>query len=132
MLGGVNMSKLLVYPVVLHPEDTGYTVEVPDITGGFTQGEDLTNALEMASDMIGLMLEDTTNYPKPSKLESIHVADNDIKTIVAIDMDDYRRNNPKTIRKTVTVPEYLVKMGKEKNLNFSAVLTKALKAELNL
>ena len=72
------MSKLLVYPVVLHPEDTGYTVEVPDITGGFTQGEDLTNALEMASDMIGLMLEDTTNYPKPSKLESIHVADNDI------------------------------------------------------
>ncbi|WP_223902949.1 type II toxin-antitoxin system HicB family antitoxin [Lactobacillus laiwuensis] len=126
------MSKLLVYPVILHPADTGYTVEVPDITGGFTQGEDLTNALEMASDMIGLMLEDTTNYPKPSKLESIHVADNDIKTIVAIDMDNYRRNNSKTIRKTVTVPEYLVKMGKEKNLNFSAVLTKALKTELNL
>ena len=99
---------------------------------GLLCGEDLTNALEMASDMIGLMLEDTTNYPKPSKLESIHVADNDIKTIVAIDMDDYRRNNPKTIRKTVTVPEYLVKMGKEKNLNFSAVLTKALKTELNL
>lgn len=126
------MSKLLVYPVILNPEDTGYTVEVPDITGGFTQGEDLTNALEMASDMIGLMLEDTTNYPKPSKLESIHVADNDIKTIVVIDMDDYRRNNSKTIRKTVTVPEYLVKMGKEKNLNFSALLTKALKTELNL
>ena len=99
---------------------------------GLLCGEDLTNALEMASDMIGLMLEDTTNYPKPSKLESIHVADNDIKTIVAIDMDDYRRNNFKTIRKTVTVPEYLVKMGKEKNLNFSAVLTKALKTELNL
>ena len=99
---------------------------------GLLCGEDLTNALEMASDMIGLMLEDTTNYPKPSKLESIHVADNDIKTIVAIDMDDYRRNNSKTIRKTVTVPEYLVKMGKEKNLNFSAVLTKALKTELNL
>ena len=99
---------------------------------GLLCGEDLTNALEMASDMIGLMLEDTTTYPKPSKLESIHVADNDIKTIVAIDMDDYRRNNPKTIRKTVTVPEYLVKMGKEKNLNFSAVLTKALKTELNL
>ena len=99
---------------------------------GLLCGEDLTNALEMASDMIGLMLEDTTNYPKPSKLESIHVADNDIKTIVAIDMDDYRRNNFKTIRKTVTVPEYLVKMGKEKNLNFSALLTKALKTELNL
>ena len=99
---------------------------------GLLCGEDLTNALEMASDMIGLMLEDTTNYPKPSKLESIHVADNDIKTIVAIDMDDYRRNNSKTICKTVTVPEYLVKMGKEKNLNFSAVLTKALKTELNL
>ncbi|GBG94503.1 toxin-antitoxin system antitoxin HicB [Ligilactobacillus salitolerans] len=126
------MANLLVYPVILHPEEKGYFVEVPDIDGGYTQGEDLKDAIEMAADMIGLMLEDVTDYPKASKLEDMDVKDGDIKTIVSIDMDEYHRNNPKTVRKNVSVPEYLVKLGKEKNINFSAVLTEALKVKLGV
>ncbi|GAQ02228.1 hypothetical protein NBRC111452_2071 [Companilactobacillus farciminis] len=49
-----------------------------------------------------------------------------------IDMEEYRRNNPKTVRKNVTVPEYLVVLGKKKNINFSAVLTEALKNKLEM
>lgn len=119
-------KNILVYPVILHQEDSGYSVEIPDINGGtWTQGEDLKDALLMAQDAAGMMLENKKNYPKPSKLEDIEVHNNDIKTLIYIDMEEYRRNNPKTVRKNVTVPEYLVTLGKQQNINFSAVLTEA-------
>ncbi|HIZ95174.1 MAG TPA: type II toxin-antitoxin system HicB family antitoxin [Candidatus Ligilactobacillus excrementavium] len=126
------MKNLLVYPVVLHPEKNDYFVEVPDIESGFTQGKDIKNAIEMASEMIGLMLEDKQEYPVASKIEDIPSQKGDIKTIVSVDMDEFRRNNPKTVRKNVSIPEYLVKLGKEKNINFSALLTEALKAKLEV
>lgn len=110
------MKNLLVYPVVLHPEKNDYFVEVPDIEGGFTQGKDIKNAIEMASEMIGLMLEDKQEYPVASKIEDIPSQKGDIKTIVSVDIDEFRRNNPKTVRKNVSVPEYLVKLGKEKRV----------------
>ncbi|MCO6514932.1 MAG: type II toxin-antitoxin system HicB family antitoxin [Snodgrassella sp.] len=126
------MEKVLVYPVVLHPEEKGYTVEIPDIEGGWTQGEDMKEALMMAADLIGLALEDKTEYPLASDLDAIKTDKDDIKTIVSVDMDEYRRKNPKTIRKNVSVPEYLVKLGKEQHVNFSALLTEALKAKLEV
>lgn len=125
--------KILIYPVILHPEDQGYSVEIPDIDHGtWTQGETMKDALLMAQDAIGIMLEDKTEYPQATKIEDIKVKDEDIKIVVYIDMEEYRRNNPKTVRKNVTVPEYLVVLGKKQNLNFSAILTEALKNKLEL
>ena len=126
-------KKILVYPVVLHPEDQGYSVEIPDIDNGtWTQGDNMKDALLMAQDAIGIMLDDKTEYPEPTDLEDIEIKANDIKTVVYIDMEEYHRNNPKTVRKNVTVPEYLVVLGKKKNINFSAVLTEALKNKLEM
>jgi len=126
-------KTILVYPVILHPEDEGYSVEIPDIDHGtWTQGEDLREALLMAQDAIGIMLEDKTEYPKATPLEDIVVKDDEIKTVVYINMEEYRRNNPKTVRKNVTVPDYLVVLGKKQNINFSAVLTEALKNKLDI
>ena len=126
-------KTILVYPVILHPEDEGYSVEIPDVDHGtWTQGEDLKDALLMAQDAIGIMLEDKTEYPEATPLEDIVVKDDEIKTVVYINMEEYRRNNPKTVRKNVTVPEYLVVLGKKQNINFSAVLTGALKNKLDI
>ena len=136
IIGGYKMpakKNILVYPVILHPEDQGYSVEIPDIDNGtWTQGDNMKDALLMAQDAIGIMLDDKTEYPKPTDLEDIKIKANDIKTVVYIDMEEYHRNNPKTVRKNVTVPEYLVVLGKKKNINFSAVLTEALKNKLEL
>ena len=46
------------YPAIFHPEETGYSVEIPDIEGCFTQGDTMDEAVRMAQDAIGLMLED--------------------------------------------------------------------------
>ena len=46
------------YPAIFHPEETGYSVEIPDIEGCFTQGDTMDEAVRMAQDALGLMLED--------------------------------------------------------------------------
>ena len=42
------------YPIILTPEEKGFTVFIPDFNIN-TQGDDLTEAIEMARDAIGLM-----------------------------------------------------------------------------
>ena len=46
----------------------------------------------------------------------------------------YFRQIQKTIyvKKTLTIPKWLDEMAKEKNVNFSAILVKGLKAELGI
>ena len=48
------------------------------------------------------------------------------------DLDKWLHKNSKTIKKTITVPEYLSVMAKEQNINVSQLTTKALKAELGI
>lgn len=127
-----KINDIVMYTAILHPEDVGYSVKVPDIDGGFTQGDDIKEAILMTQDMIGLMLEDSTEYPTPTDFEKVETVGDDIKTLVTVNMSEYRLNNPKTIRKNVSVPEYLVKLGKDKGVNFSMILTKALKDELGV
>ncbi|WEV42971.1 type II toxin-antitoxin system HicB family antitoxin [Lactobacillus sp. ESL0684] len=125
-------KNILAYPIILHPEEQGgYSVEIPDIAGGtWTQGEDMADAIYMASDAIGAMLVSEAKYPTPTPIEEIEVSDNEVKTIASVDMNKYRKLNEKTIRKTVSVPEYLVELGKEQQINFSKTLTEALEKQL--
>ena len=37
------------YPAIFHPEETGYSVEIPDIEGCFTQGDTMDEAVRMPS-----------------------------------------------------------------------------------
>ena len=37
------------YPAVFHPEETGYSVTVPDIEGCFTQGDTMDEAVRTVS-----------------------------------------------------------------------------------
>ena len=46
------------YPAIFHPEETGYAVEIPDSAACVTQGDTMDEAVSMAQDAIGLMLED--------------------------------------------------------------------------
>ncbi|MDF7639953.1 type II toxin-antitoxin system HicB family antitoxin [Lactobacillus sp. ESL0791] len=125
-------KDLLVYPIILHPENEGgFSVEIPDVEGGtWTQGEDMADAIYMASDAIGALLVDKSVYPKPSKLEDIKTDATAIKTVTTVDMSKYRKLNEKTVRKNVSVPEYLVELGKKQHINFSQVLTEALEEKL--
>ena len=48
-------------------------------------------------------------------------------------MAEYKRKHDnRIIKKTVTLPSYLNELGKEKGVNFSALLVNALKSELQV
>lgn len=129
------------YPVLIRPQSDGfYLVELPDFKNAKTQGEDLTDALEMAEDLLGmwaLEYEDRgRELPEPSPirvLERMKPGADDIVAPVVIDVDAYRRmNDSRAVRKNCTIPSWLNVLAEKAGINFSAVLQEGLKRELHL
>ena len=62
------------YPIILTPDEPGYIVFIPDFNVN-TEGESLTEAIEMARDAIGLMgidyEDDGKELPSPSSVFSV-------------------------------------------------------------
>ena len=124
------------YPIILTPEDVGFTVYIPDFNVN-TEGDDLTEAIEMARDAIGLMgidmEDDKKALPLPTALEKVKHAANEIITLVDVDFAEYRRKNElKTVKKNCTLPSWLCYEAEKANINFSQVLQSALKQELHI
>ena len=133
-----------VYPVIFTEDKNGeYLVEVPDM-GILTEGKDLSDAMFMARDAIGLagiVAEDKNEeIPKPSKIEDIKLEEGEFsdegKSIVAlvdVDFTEYRRKNDnKTVRRNVTLPNWLDHAATEAGLNVSRVLREALAGKLHV
>ncbi len=124
------------YPVVFSPDEFGYLVYVPDFDI-YSQGKDLTEAIEMARDVIGLtgiVLEDEHKaLPEPSAISDIDCNAKDFISLVDVDFSDYRRKNElRTVKKNCTLPSWLCYEAEKANLNFSAVLQDALKKKLKI
>ena len=125
-----------IYPIILTPEtEGGYSVLIPDLQIG-TQGETVAECIDMARDAIGLwgICEQDAGREIPvfSTLTPSHTAE-ELVTIVDVDFDAYRRaNDMRTVRRNVTLPNYLNELGEKAGLNFSQVLQEGLKQRLEL
>lgn len=124
------------YPIILTPDDVGFTVFVPDFDIN-TQGDSLAEAIEMAKDAIGLMgidMEDDKKViPEASSFNAITHEENEIVTLVVVDFAEYRRKNEmKVVKKNCTLPSWLCYEAEKANINFSQVLQAGLKRELNI
>ena len=128
--GGYRMRKIF-YPVVFHPEETGYSVWAPDLDGCFTQGDSMNEAVAMAQDAIGLMLEGCKTYPKPSSPADIQTDPGDFVVMVQFDEEAYKKQF-KPVKKTLSIPSWLNEAAEDAHLNFSGVLQEALKAKLDI
>jgi len=128
----------VIYPVVIIKTDDKeepYLIKIPDLNG-MTQGTDIDDSIKMARDFIGLKVMDlqdnkesvpSSNYDLPKNEK------NSIATLIDVDINKYRAiNDTRLIKKTLTIPNYLNLLGKEKKINFSEVLTTALKSKLNV
>jgi len=128
----------VVYPIVITKttdQKIPYLVSIPDIEG-MTQGESVADAIQMARDYIGLDImdrQDNHDSIPESNFQQPNSTANSIATLVDVDIDSYRRKNDlRTIKKTLTIPNYLNELGKENNINFSELLTTALKEKLHV
>lgn len=125
------------YPIVLTPDKVGYVVYIPDFNIN-TEGDTLTEAIEMARDAIGLMgidmEDDKKALPTPSEMKTVaKETENDIVTLVDVDFTEYRKQNDmRTVRRNVTLPSWLDFEATKSGVNVSAILQKALKQELHL
>ena len=125
------MDKRLVYPIIAteyNDEDGHYFVATsPNIPGMVTQGDSLADLAYQAEDAIATML-DGEKYPEPQDASIWKLDDNQRVIYVSIDMSKWL--NTKTVKRTITVPEYLNNLAKERKVNVSRVATDALKATL--
>ncbi len=129
------MEKKYFYPAVFQPEAHGYSVYVPDIPGCCTEGLTMPEAIAMAEDAIGLMLEDVKeeNFPKASPPEAIPLEGKQFVVVVPFDKLAYdRKYNQQPIEKTISIPGWLDSLARERNVNFSGVFQNALMRELNI
>jgi len=133
----------VVYPVIFTQTEDVILIEVPDF-GILTQGEDLSNAIEMARDAIGLSgitKEDkNVELPKPSSLEMLDLSKGTFSedgksyvSLVDVDFVAYRRMiDNKTVRRNVTLPNWLNQEAEREHLNVSKVLQEALMEKLGV
>lgn len=119
------------------PDKVGYVVYVPDFNIN-TEGDTLTEAIEMARDAIGVvgidMEDDGEALPDPTAISEVKGnSATDIVTLVDVDFGEYRRKNDmKAVKKNCTIPSWLNFEAEKAGVNFSAILTAALKSELKV
>lgn len=125
-----------VYPTILIPDGDMYLVHVPDMDID-TEGKNIADAIEMARDAIGIKgicMEDTgTGIPAPSPMSAITVNPGEIATLVDIDFAAYRISmDNKTVRKNLSIPNWLNVRAEKEGINFSKVLQDALISALDI
>ena len=118
------------YPAVFTIEDNGYSVRFPDFDGCFSEGDTLEETYEMAFDALGLYLDDNNKsfeYPPASNPKDIEIGDDEFVVMIDFNMNEYlKKHKNKSVRKTLTIPQWLNDMAIKENINFSNVLQNAL------
>jgi predicted RNase H-like HicB family nuclease len=133
----IQMAKY-VYPAIFTQKDSGlYSIMFPDIPGCVTTGEDLQDGLDMANDVLCLVLYDMeqsgTEIPTPSNINAVKHDAESFVTFVSCDTDWYRRfYESKSVKKTLTIPAWLNDMAERNALNFSQILQDALRQTLHV
>ena len=121
------------YPAVFHLENEAYWVEFPDLKGCYSQGDTIEKAYENAKEALSMYLdknEDTYDrvINKPSNISAvIDKYKNEIVMYIECDSLAYAKKfNNKSVKKTLSIPEWLNDIAISKNINFSNVLQEAL------
>lgn len=140
---------LVTYPALFYfddSEDIKFYVHFPDFENSATQGRDITEAMQMASDWLGTMLssliESGEALPTPTLINTLSLVDDDpfkedvdfehtynlersFVSMVAVDVNRYL-SDMTPIKKTLTIPKWADTAGKKLRLNFSQTLTEAI------
>lgn len=134
------------YPVLIAQHGAVFLVYIPDMDI-YTEGISIVDAIEMARDAIGLkgidLEDDGIELPIPSTSEeALRKAKKDtedfdystgVLAYVDVDFAEYRRKHEnKTVRRNVTLPNWLNIEAEKARINVSKVLQEALKEKLQV
>lgn len=138
------------YPVILTECETNILIEVPDL-GILTEANEegqpkgsIADAMMMARDAIGIKCieaeDEGITLNEPSAIGAVDVSKGvffedgtGIVSLVDVDLDAYRRMiDNKTVRRNVTLPNWLNREAEAAHINVSKVLQEALMMKLNI
>lgn len=131
------------YPVIFTQTSEVVLAEVPDLEI-LTQGENIENAIEMARDAIGVtgisMEDHGEDIPEASQFSDIDYSKGtfvnegtSFVSMVDIDFTEYRRKSDnRTVRRNVTLPNWLNLEAEKAGVNVSKVLQVALMERLGV
>lgn len=126
------------YPAVFTPEENGaFSVYFPDLEGCYTCGDNITEAIMMAEDVLAFTLyqfeKNGKAIPQPSHYKDIELKNDEFINYIACDTLYYRKKNSNSaVKKTLTIPEWLNEEATALGVNFSQVLQEALVQKLRL
>jgi len=103
------------YPIVIHKDsNSDYGVTVPDLSGCFSAGETLDEALQEVTEAIECHLEgllmDGESIPTPHSIEYYQSNSDYASGIWAIVTIDLAKLSGKTIRVNITLPERVLNL----------------------
>lgn len=131
------MRENYVYPIKVKREDDVLLITFPDFPDQVTDAADESEVIRSAQEVLALCIIDNENQgvesPQPSEENDILLEEGERVVYVHLWMP-YFRNISKEIyvKKTLTIPQWLDLLAKEKNVNFSAILVNGLKQELGI
>lgn len=131
------MRDTYVFPAIFTYEEDGISIEFPDLPGCFSCSDNTDEAVKMAKEALGLhiygMEEDCDNIPNPTPINEIELSKNQIPMLIEVYMPLHRLAvENQSIKKTLTIPQWLNKIAEQNKVNFSQVLQAALKEQLGL
>ncbi|HCY9405343.1 TPA: type II toxin-antitoxin system HicB family antitoxin [Enterococcus faecalis] len=127
---------LKIYPAVFEKDKVGYGIYFPDVEGAVTQGADIQEGLEMASDVLGIQLawnvENGIALPKASAINDVkYNKETQFVTLVTVDLSDYLQDT-KPDKKTIKIPHWLNVRAEKEGINFSSTMKEALIEKLGI
>lgn len=131
------MKENYIYPIKVKKEDGVFLITFPDFPDQMTDAVNESEVIRNAQEVLALCIIDNENQgiesPEPSIENDIKLEMGERVIYVHLWMP-YFRNITKEIyvKKTLTIPQWLDLLAKEKNINFSAVLVNGLKQELGI
>lgn len=131
------MKENYIYPVVLKRKENYYLVTFPDFPEQITEAKTEEAAIVAAQEVLAMCICESEDYgreiPEPKAKDEIQLDENSKLIYVHLWMPYFRQIQKVVyVKKTLTIPKWIDDMAKAKNMNFSAILVKGLKAELGI
>ncbi|AYO31262.1 type II toxin-antitoxin system HicB family antitoxin [Biomaibacter acetigenes] len=131
------IKDIYVFPAIFDYAEDGISIEFPDLPGCLPCAKTTEEAIKNAKEAMALHLwgmeKDGDPIPEPTPVDKIQVRENQAVMLIEVYMPLYREAiENQSVKKTLTIPQWLNKLAEEKNVNFSQLLQSALKEHLGI
>jgi predicted RNase H-like HicB family nuclease len=116
-----------IFPAIFTYADDGISIEFPDLPGCLPSADTTEEALKNAKEAMALHLytseQDNEKIPEPTSIGKIKTKESQTVVLIEVWMPIYREAiENKSVKKTLTIPEWLNDAAEENHINFSQVL----------